>query len=763
MSAAVALMLEGMPSPRDLCLHRAAGRVVVLVGSTVVAEYGDTDLAMRNMVIVTLRRLGFPGWRVAEVFGLTPTYVSRLKTVAARQGVAVLGGQGGPGRPRALGEDQQDLARQWREQGESDLEIGRRLGVAGTTVARRLAARPASPAAGADAGRGQEELEVADPATEPGRDLELAPESGSEPGPRADSGQEEEQQDEEQEPGRVAGLAAEPGPAGAGRDGAGGGPPSPPPGPGGPPITGGVFWSRYAGAMLLHAYTARAGAGRVLESAAGRGAGGYRSADVALLSVTSLCFALGAETIEQVKHLTALCAGPLAGLAVLPHLRTLRPALAGIADACDPLALQEMAARAMLAAAPVTSGVYYVDDHFVPYAGAQPVAKGWNNKRGKAERGRADTHVTAHDGRAVCFVTGEPSGLAVTLPRALAELKKAAPPGTAIMVGFDRGGAYAQVFRHCREQDVHWVSYRRAPLAVPSGLPVITTITVGGRRREIAWAEETVQLKNYGEARQLTLFERGQVVLQVLTSDLDACPAQILAWLKSRWREENFLKYASENYGIDKICDYIAGIETNTKVIDNPARKKASAAVHEAEKAVAAAERDLALLLADPAISPAAKNSGLIPAAQKEIAAAHTKLAAAAAARDKVPAKLPANVIDPGAQVALLRTCRRGLQMVLRLLAHNAEHWLSNHLNAYLCDDDEYRAITRQTIIRGLAGTITYTPQAITVELHRPGAPRVARSLALLIDEINATPPIMPSDTRPITYQLTAHQPGSNK
>ena len=197
-------------------------------------------------------------------------------------------------------------------------------------------------------------------------------------------------------------------PAGAARDGADGGPPSPPPGPGGPRITGGVFWSRYAGAMLLHAFTARAGAGQVLESAAGAGrdGGGYRFADVALLSVTGMCFALGAETTEQVKHLTAACAGPLAGLAVLPHLRTLRPALAAIADAADPLALQEMAARAMLAADPVTSGVYYVDDHFVPYAGAQPVAKGWNNKRGKAERGRADTHVTAHDGRAVCFVTG---------------------------------------------------------------------------------------------------------------------------------------------------------------------------------------------------------------------------------------------------------------------------------------------------------------------------------------------------------------------
>src|SRR6266851_8377932 len=415
MPAAVALMLEGMPSPRDLHLHRAAGRVVVLVGSKLVAEYGETDLAMRNMVIVTLRRLGFPGWRVAEVCGLTPTYVSRLRTAASRQGAAALAGQDGPGRPRSLGEDQQDLARQWREQGESDLEIGRRLGVAGTTVARRLAARPA---AGADAGLRREELEVAGP----------APGAQPEPGPRAGSGQEEQQEEQQEEEEEDEEPVRGAGPAGAGRGGADGQPPSPPPGPGGPRITGGVFWSRYAGAMLLHAFTAHAGAGQVLEFAAGAGrpAGRPRRfGDVALLSVTSICFALGAETVEQIKHLTAACAGPLAGLAVLPHLRTLRPALAAIADAADPLALQEMAARAMLAADPVTSGVYYVDDHFVPYTGARPVAKGWNNKRGKAERGRADTHVTAHDGRAVCFVTGEPSGLTATLPKALAELKKA--------------------------------------------------------------------------------------------------------------------------------------------------------------------------------------------------------------------------------------------------------------------------------------------------------------------------------------------------
>ena len=385
-----------------------------------VAEYAETDLAMRNMVIVTLRRVGFPGWRVAEVFGLTPTYVARLKSAAARDGAAALAGQDGPGRPRALGEDKWDLARQWREQGESDLEIGRRLGVAGTTVARRLAA---GPAAGADAGRGRRSLSSRNRAgtrnwlRNPGRSLGRRQIQG---------GSRKRNRSPETGPGWQLSRGRERLPA---RRGTG-------------PAAVRRRRSR-AGRRSPAGCSGRGMRGRCCctRSRPGPGRGGCwspppvgagrsrRFGDVALLSATSLCFALGADTIEQVKHLTAACAGPLAGLGVLPHLRTLRPALAAIADACDPLAVQEMAARAMLAADPVTSGVYYVDDHFVPYAGAKPVAKGWNNKRGKAERGRADTHVTAHDGRAVCFVTGEPSGLSVTLPKALAELTKAAPPG----------------------------------------------------------------------------------------------------------------------------------------------------------------------------------------------------------------------------------------------------------------------------------------------------------------------------------------------
>ena len=89
-----------------------------------------------------------------------------------------------------------------------------------------------------------------------------------------------------------------------------------------PDPAGGRVSTRYAGAMLLHAFYARAGAGALLPGVAGP--------DATLLTAVAMCFALGAHTTGQFKHLAPGEAGPLAGLAVLPGLRALRPRLAQI-------------------------------------------------------------------------------------------------------------------------------------------------------------------------------------------------------------------------------------------------------------------------------------------------------------------------------------------------------------------------------------------------------------------------------------------------
>jgi hypothetical protein len=75
MSVATRAVMAGMPESADLHLVVHDGRTVVMAGSRVLASYGDKDVAMRNMVLVMLTELGFPGVRVAEVFGLTPEHL----------------------------------------------------------------------------------------------------------------------------------------------------------------------------------------------------------------------------------------------------------------------------------------------------------------------------------------------------------------------------------------------------------------------------------------------------------------------------------------------------------------------------------------------------------------------------------------------------------------------------------------------------------------------------------------------------------------
>jgi hypothetical protein len=147
-SAAVAAILEGMPEPGDLRMHQVGGRCVITAGSVVLFDFDEADIGMRNLALVSLRSLGFRGRAVAAVLGLTEAYVSTLWSAARRDGsAAVLSGQLRRGKPGTVTPEQGEQARAWRAEGASDAEIGRRLGVAHTTIGRGLGKRQETAAA----------------------------------------------------------------------------------------------------------------------------------------------------------------------------------------------------------------------------------------------------------------------------------------------------------------------------------------------------------------------------------------------------------------------------------------------------------------------------------------------------------------------------------------------------------------------------------------------------------------------------------------
>ena len=177
------------------------------------------------------------GQAVAAVMGLTVNYVATLHNRALREGT---GGVVRPrGRPGKLEPGAWERARQWRAAGVRDAEIARRLQVNQSTVLRRL---------GPAGVQGQLPLDQPGTPPDPGPAPESPPGVPGEPEPVPEPG-----------PGREA--AADPGPGAGGDGGAGDGAAA-----AGPLITGEIA-SRYAGAMLLHAFGDRTRAGESPASA----------------------------------------------------------------------------------------------------------------------------------------------------------------------------------------------------------------------------------------------------------------------------------------------------------------------------------------------------------------------------------------------------------------------------------------------------------------------------------------------------------------
>jgi hypothetical protein len=718
MSELVQLELPGMPQTATLSRRTANGETVISFGSRLVFRYPEDDIGMRNMAIVALTDAKVSGPDAALLFGLTAPYISRVRGNAKRHGTKGLVRT--VGRPPKLSARQVANVRRLAAAGETHANLATRYRVGRSSITELLGRYGPLP------------LELPLVPTE-------EPRAGSEEDSSASGSAAVEDLGSGAEPVKDSDEEAT-APARADREGLA-------------RISTGTFSSRYAGASLLYPYLGLVGAGTIFSGLSG--APWRRYDDQSVLMCTVIGFALGIDTIEGAKHLRRGDAGAAVGMETIPELRTLRERLSALADGRDPLGLQRAFAKATLAADPPESPLYYLDDHFVAYTGGQPVAKGWNTRRRHAEPGRDDTLVCDDRGRAVLFSSGEPSGLSVTMLSVLDQLREVLGPNKKVMLGFDRGGSYPKAFAACRAVNMDWLTYRRGKLIETKVEPKTSWALRDGRRMVVRLADETVELNGYGKARQLTLFETGIPVLQVLTSDMTASGAQLLVWLRGRWSIENFFKYAAQHNGIDSISSYQMDKIPDLRLVPNPKRKVARDELAVAESDLALAERALAQLLCDRSV-PCKETNSRVRALQDRIKNAEAAIALARCGLAGIRAKVPAADLQPGAERATMRIERRGLQMVCRLLAYNAESWLAEHFDAYLADPNENRAIVRNLL--HLGGSFSYDNKAITVTLDRPDSPRVARALELLADELSASDARIPGDSRPLSYRVSPAQ-----
>ena len=536
--------------------------------------------------------------------------------------------------------------------------------------------------------------------------------------------------------------------------------------------------ARYPLAGLLLALPALAGTGLIqaARDVYGRLKDGFYGLETMLVLLMFLAL-LREPRAEGATRVPPAALGRVLGLDRAPEVKTIRRKLAELAAAGKAAELQLAIARHHAEARPDDLGFLYVDGHTRAYFGTRDVQKMHIARMKHPGPATEETWVTDDRGDPLLVVLAEPSSsLAAQIKTLLPDLRAIAGPDARPVLCFDRGGWSPDLFAHVTAAGFDLLTYRKAEAgkdipAIP-GSEFTTATWTGddGRERGYDLAETQITLPvtsgaHKGEVltlRQVTRRDKDRQVHILTSRDTTLLPAPAVIWrMTSRWREENYFRYARAHFALDALDSYAVTPDDPARKVPNPAKKAASAAVSAAKKDLAAAEtarQDKLAALRSPAPGTTTMiTNAALARLDAPVDAARRKLGTAQAAARAVPAKIPLSQHHP--DMVKLDTETKLITHAIRMAAYNAETILARALNGrYARAGDEACALIREALTA--SGDIIPGPGTLTIRLDPLTAPRRTRAIAALCGQLNATATPYPGTQLVLRYEIKDH-PGT--
>jgi transposase-like protein len=532
--------------------------------------------------------------------------------------------------------------------------------------------------------------------------------------------------------------------------------------------------ARYPLAGLLLALPALEAAG-LLDCARqvyGRLRNGYYGLAVTLLTLVFLALA-GEPRAEGATRVPPGALGRVLGLDRAPEVKTIRRKLGELAAAGKAADLIMALARRHAATRPQALGFLYADGHARAYYGTRTVQKMHVARLKFPAAATEETWVTSQDGEPVFMVAAEPSqSLAGELRRLLPQLRQVVGEGRRVTVCFDRGGWSPALFADITGAGFDLLTWRKGPAPdVPAAkFSKITCADDRGREHEYDLADTTITLTisegpRKGQAvslRQVTrrVPARHGAIRQIhaLTSRQDLAAGEICWRMTSRWREENYFRYARTHFALDALDSHAAAPDDPRRLVPNPAKKAAAAQLRRTEALAAAAEaqRDASLAaLRNPAPGqPVTITNQMINALDAPVEAAWEELQAAQDAAATVPARIRLGEIAP--DMVRLEAEVKQITHAIRMAAYNAETALARALDGhYARAGDEAYAVIREAL--AVSGDICPGPGELLIRLDPLTAPRRTAALAALCDQLTAAGICYPGTDLVLRYEVKSH------
>ena len=502
---------------------------------------------------------------------------------------------------------------------------------------------------------------------------------------------------------------------------------------------------------------------------------GFYGMTATLLTLVFLALA-GEPRAEGATRVPPAALGRVLGLDRAPEVKTIRRKLGELASAGKAADLIMALARRHAAARPDTLGFLYVDGHARVYYGTRNVQKTHVARLKFPAPATMETWVTGQDGDPVFMVTAEPSdSLAGELRRLLPDLRAIAGQGRRVTVCFDRGGWSPALFADITAAGFDLLTWRKGP-APEAPADTFTTITCAddrGRQHQYDLADTAVTLTIHDGPRKGQTVSLRQVSRRVpargggtrqihaLTSRTDLAAGEVCWRLTSRWREENYFRYARTHFALDALDSHAATPDDPGRKVPNPAKKTAAAQVRRAEilAAAAQAQRDASLAaLRNPAPGqPVTITNQMINALDAPVQAAYRELEEADKAAAATPARIPLGALAP--DMMRLEAEVKQITHAIRMAAFNAEAALARALDGrYARAGDEAYALIREALTA--SGDIRPGPGQLLIQLDPLTAPRRTQALAALCDQLNQAASRYPGTDLVLRYEVKPH-PGT--
>ena len=533
--------------------------------------------------------------------------------------------------------------------------------------------------------------------------------------------------------------------------------------------------ARYPLAGLLLALPALEATG-LLEAARqvyGRLRDGYYGLAATLLTLVFLALA-GEPRAEGATRVPPAALGRVLGLDRAPEVKTIRRKLGELAAAGKAADLIMALARRHAAARPQALGFLYVDGHARAYYGTRTVQKMHIARLKFPAPATEETWVTSQDGEPVFMVAAEPSdSLAGELRRLLPQLRQVVGEGRRVTVCFDRGGWSPALFADITEAGFDLLTWRKGPAPdVPAD--EFTTITCAddrGREHAYDLADTTITLTisegpRKGQTVSLRQVTRrvparggGTRQIHALTSRTDLAAGEVCWRLTSRWREENYFRYARTHFALDALDSHAATPDDPDRLVPNPAKKAAAAQVRHAEilAAAAQAQRDasLAALRNPPPGQPVTITNQMINALDAPVEAAWRRTPSRPGRRGSRPRPHPPRRDRPGTWSAWRPRSSRSPTPSGWPPTTPKPPWPGRWTATTPAPATRHTPLIREALTT--SGDICPGNGQLLIRLDPLTAPRRTQALAALCDQLNQTQACYPGTDLVLRYEVKPH------